>query len=1194
MIPDDKVAEFEKAFPDARVDMYDGEGARYSIPIGRQQEFKESHEGWNYDGTSPLERVAESAERMAGRAIGKEDGETWGEWLNRGVERARKAEAERQRDGLAEGARLVAQGEAALRELAGQTQAMRDYYSAPQGALGRGQTAQGGLVATPEGLRREYLSPTGIKTTDKAMADAASRQYRSAADVTVAGQLRRANRRLEELRQKAVERARELDAENDAQFEGASGMFSGLGRAKALEAKYATDQTYNALNLAVRQTEEQIKTLQEQKDRESGVDVGFWRGAGRVMGDPATWDMGISDLRDARIMLNAANGAESAEEAEANQAMMEAIHGNQQAEQAYGGDFWYRAGVMAGYMPTFMLDFLATGGGYGGVNIAGKAATRLATKAVGKEVAEQITRQGFKKFVKDSGIKGLGQYAGNWAVKALGTTADDLLIRAPLMTNTVQAGGTAADVIDRKLGDVVVRMDGSYDFANDKTWGEAAWQGEANAIIENYSEMFGGHLGSLPSLRSMGELAGTFGARRLGALLAKADAGAFGRIMGQTQRLFNKMGVSDYAGEVSEELYGQPWRTMLGLDDAYTVDKEGNRVNLLATGEFYGDVLGGMALSMGMIGAAKYGITGAQYAHAKHQVNKADARAAEILGKDTWDGMRMLIDNTRNDGMGALAAQVAADPEMADEEKAAVLDYVWRSMAMRGYNLVSVAEGRGGEPRDMNAQQAEEAYMNGYNASGAEEMQDVRNMMLLQRERIAAMLPEEAVADIERDPAGALAKLGDDEAVNQAVVDYACSLQAYNGLIQRMRDEIDKAVERNNARIDRITNRSTGKIHQVRLKLQNEDGSERYACVTEGNIVPLPDGTGVDREKSDRSVVVRYLDGSDGEMVPVEAVMEVMPPRDPDADKLSGAQDIRTDIEENAAAMIEGKARFWQGETYTVAAEDGSQAQVTVTPDEQGVIDNGDGTVNVADGSGKVVPMSKEFIQAQVDAQNRARVERKLGWADETSETDETNGSNKPNMAYGSDVTGTEADVPELRTEYIVEFADAGGGLHRGEINDINTVDKYVLVDEDTPEGVFVRQYPLAEFPSMLRKVADEDGQVLWQAAQPATSSMAADRHTEESGNGESQFVKTSDGNVDFGIVNQSQAASMGTNVVAPIRLSVGNEGYGLTHMEKHLEEIKKNGYNTIEEFVEDVSRNYDEIRQGNIYTDRAGKATRL
>ncbi len=81
-------------------------------------------------------------------------------------------------------------------------------------------------------------------------------------------------------------------------------------------------------------------------------------------------------------------------------------------------------------------------------------------------------------------------------------------------------------------------------------------------------------------------------------------------------------------------------------------------------------------------------------------------------------------------------------------------------------------------------------------------------------------------------------------------------------------------------------------------------------------------------------------------------------------------------------------------------------------------------------------------------------------------------------------------------------------------------------------------------------------------------------------------FVLNSDGGIDFGVVNQDQADNLGTDVAAPIRLSRGNEGYGFEHMKKHLDQLRHNGYDSVEEFVEDVSRNYDEIRQGNLYTD--------
>ena len=59
------------------------------------------------------------------------------------------------------------------------------------------------------------------------------------------------------------------------------------------------------MRVAIRETEELIKNLEEQKDRENGVDVGFWRGFGRTMGDVRTWDFGMGDMADAMTMMNA-------------------------------------------------------------------------------------------------------------------------------------------------------------------------------------------------------------------------------------------------------------------------------------------------------------------------------------------------------------------------------------------------------------------------------------------------------------------------------------------------------------------------------------------------------------------------------------------------------------------------------------------------------------------------------------------------------------------------------------------------------------------------------------------------------------------------------------------------------------------------------------------------------------------------
>ena len=100
---------------------------------------------------------------------------------------------------------------------------------------------------------------------------------------------------------------------------------------------------------------------------------------------------------------------------------------------------------MTGYMPSFMLDFILTGGGFNGLSTFSKGSTKVAAKVIGKETAEKMAQQGFKSYIKENGVRGLGQYAADWTIKALGTTADDLLVRAPAMTNTIQAGKTVSN-----------------------------------------------------------------------------------------------------------------------------------------------------------------------------------------------------------------------------------------------------------------------------------------------------------------------------------------------------------------------------------------------------------------------------------------------------------------------------------------------------------------------------------------------------------------------------------------------------------------------------------------------------------------------------------------------------------------------------------------------------------------------------
>lgn len=919
------------------------------------------------------------------------------------------------------------------------------------------QTKEGKMQFNPENgkLEKTYITPLGNKTTSKPLADIESFWYRQAADMSIGGQLRKANLRLQELKAKQAERASEVHKEWVEETEKNKAPLAAILGAATYTPRQQSDKENSALRVAIRETEELIKNLEEQKDRENGVDVGFWRGFGRTMGDVRTWDFGMGDMADAMTMMNADKfkGDNATEgERESYDMMMGAIHEKQ--EERYGGnaDFWNRAGVMTGYMPSFMLDFILTGGGFNGLSTFSKGSTKVAAKVIGKETAEKMAQQGFKSYIKENGVRGLGQYATDWTIKALGTTADDLLVRAPLMTNTIQAGKTVSDIIDRKLGDVVVDENGNYDFSNDKTWGSAIWQGEANAIIENYSEMFGAHLDPILTLGNMSKLANVLGAKRLGGVLSKADAGALNSIMGQTHQMFNKMGVSDYVGEVSEEYYGQLWRTMLNLDDAYQQNPDGTRTNLFATGQFHGDIWGGMALSMGLMGAGKHTLSAANYASMKHGVNKADAKVNEMLGNEIWEPLRATLDLTTNENVGEVAELIAKDQEFTTEEKAAVLEYMEHSLNLRGFNLGTLAQKRGGE-QDENVQAMNESYLDGYNIASPQEMNDAKNMLDYQRQRMIDVVGTNDEA-LEGDAVDWLnearnaRETGDTERAG-TIIDYLNAKQVYDGMIQRVRDDIDGRVEQSNSMIDARVNRKTGMIQGATMKQD-----ERKVYVLSGTLVPYTDGSGVSVTDSDNSIIVRDADTGGLEQVSPDAILSIDDVQDPYEQKELAAQSIREQFAREAADKIDGVVTFNPGETYTIAAEGGSQIQVTIVSDENGIIDNGDGTINVTDGT-NVFPVAKEAIQQSVDAFNIARIAEF-----EQQRTEE-------NLALQQEER--EAGRSQYAMNDLVTLRDENGIGIRGNITaDVDADGLYEVYTEDALNGKRVNMFTREELDSML------------------------------------------------------------------------------------------------------------------------------
>lgn len=354
----------------------------------------------------------------------------------------------------------------------------------------------------------------------------------------------------------------------------------------------------------------------------------------------------------------------------------------------------------------------------------------------------------------------------------------------------------------------------------------------------------------------------------------------------------------------------------------------------------------------------------------KHGINKADTKVNELLGKEVWEPLKATLDLTTNENYGEVAELIVNDKDFTADEKAAVLNYMERSLNLRGFNLASMAQSRG--VQSGSEQQANDSYLDGYNVTSSQEMNDAKNLYEYHRTQVADLADENMFAMIEENPIAALEFVNGNEQWSDedksSVIDYINAKQVYNGMIQRVRDDIDGRVEQSNSMIDARVNRNTGMIQGAIMKQD-----ERKVYVLSGTLVPYVDGSGVSVTDSDNSIIVRDADTGVLEQVSPDAILSIDDVQDPYEQKELAAQSIREQFAREAADKIDGVVAFNLGDNYTIGGEDGSQVQVQVVANEQGIVDNGDGTVNVSDGM-NVFPIAKEIIQQQIEAANIARI----------------------------------------------------------------------------------------------------------------------------------------------------------------------------------------------------------------------------
>ena len=913
-------------------------------------------------------------------------------------------------------------------------------------------------------LKSTYITSAGNEYENRSVADLEQNQIDDAqarALDPINTSLRDAYAERDRLNELMAQRMKEIDDEN----KGVGSFLREFAEASRQPgttnpmSRYQIDEQYRQLEAAARKNNAAIQTLEDQRDNKMNE---FWHSALATAGNGYTFNDGLSEINDAIALLDArkhidsinkkrSEGKPLTKEEEAAEAVLRNEATNNAVQNTFGNyGAWARAGMMLPTSIDMMKDIMLTPGAGSIAKGVAKNIAGLNGKYLAKEAGETAVKA-IPKAIARGILKGTGIVVGAHTAGAV-------------VSNTAGIGHTAAEMGNNLAGETTIDEQGNIKNDGGMDFMEALADAERNQIRENGSEMFGELLPGLGGVVTKG-----------------LDKLGLSKLTGALQNIGNKHWYQQYStllkaggyngipGEAIEEYEGIAFDALTGhAEDAWKQIKDPKT---------HIDIWLGCATMGALLGAVPMTIQGAhtaQYYRYKHTTDVADKVASYRIGQSKWDVLRDRIDLTPNEKMADEVMGIL-DSDMRPEEKRAILDYVRNLTKMRGFNIAQTTNNKE-QPQDV--QQVNQSYSDGYNAQNDEDMQDIKNRY---ERNVSIMTAGLGINENALDgtdwitEAQMEASDGTEEGRQRAniILDYVNSKQAYDGMIQRVRDDIDSRVAESGQMVDSRTNKNTGMIQGATLKVQDADGNDRKAYVLNGNLVMLPDGTGVDREKSDGSILIIHEDTGEMEMVSPEAILNVDEPIDPEMEKQTAAETIRQTYGQQEANRIDGVVPFNPGDTYTLTGEDGQPVQVQIVANQDGLVDNGDGTVNVSsDGGQTVVPMRKEDVQAMVDATNRARVEQ----------------AEMQREAMRTQAQPTQQSGYRLNDE--VSLTDENGNEVRGSITgDINEDGRYEVYTESPINGRKVNLFTAEELNRMQTNPAEN-----FQQEQPAQQPVQAEQ----------------------------------------------------------------------------------------------------
>ena len=809
--------------------------------------------------------------------------------------------------------------------------------------------------------------------------------------------------------------------------------------------------------------------------------------------DVDTYDFGITDTFNAANLYRAAKNYEEGKATAKDKMLLDAaaIANNVQSEASdkLGGAFG------AGQNLVGTIGFMA------------QMATNPAS-GIGKEtaasVAKTVAKRALQKFGKGAiakAVTGLAKGAARVGMDA---------VEAGVVTGMYSPTKIVGDYLNRKTGDVQSDGKGGYIFQNKEYSDVKALAKAINGqYAENISEMWGEYL---PGVGKVNAAIGR-GARKIG--LGKV-VDAFEHMSSsnwaktwknfQERTKWNGM-AGEYFEEVANNLYNAVTNGDMTLDTDPHTGVFNPKINL--------DTFYSVALMSGIMS----GVNTAGYARerykAPHEQRKADAQARSVFG-ERWDEYKNAIDNADEKQIGSVMEKIGSDKSLSNSQKIAALQYQYRTAVVHGVNAQDTKNKLEGQFNAM-----DEAYSMGYNLQDEKELNNTAILYDEAKKQAtkATGWNEDTLESMIGEDGGAstLAYMKHSDEFNdeqlQAFTDYANARAAYNGMIQRVKDDIDTKVHESNLEVDQRTNLDTGAIHPATMKVD-----DRQVYIVNGNVVMLPDGSGVDHEHSDDFVVLRDAETGELETADPSAIFKVDAPINVQEEKEVAADNIRQTFAQQQADKIDGKLEFKQGDTYSIIdKEDGTQHSLSIIGD---AIDEKTGQVNPEmvlvdiDGAQQPILLPKEQVQQQVDEARRAAVAATQ--VVENAPTTNTNNTYSINDEVtlsdenGNTVRGsiTAPENEDGKFEVYTEQPINGKKVNLFSAEELDTMTKAPTdvventttqqsqQQEETEDSV-EKETPQQQTTALERIPKDESGQPLYEQTEPETAWDAIVEQTE-------------------------------------------------------------------------------------------------